>query len=162
MIFHLRTEDIHDVYSLDESIGSGQFSVVYRAQNKHTGELVAVKQIDKSHLDAKQRESIQVLSYLKCHTAVIVFCFQTEIAICQLVSHPYVITLKEVFETQSEMYLVMPLSNGDLFSYLKSKKRIEEPVSKRIIWNLLDALKYIHALGIVHRDLKPENVCFTC
>jgi len=136
-----RTEDIHDVYSLDESIGSGQFSVVYRAQNKHTGELVAVKQIDKSHLDAKQRESIQ-----------------TEIAICQLVSHPYVITLKEVFETQSEMYLVMPLSNGDLFSYLKSKKRIEEPMSKRIIWNLLDALKYIHALGIVHRDLKPENI----
>jgi len=136
-----RTENIFDVYEMKESIGKGQFSVVFRAENKRSGEVVAVKQIDKSHLDARQRESIQ-----------------TEIAICQLVSHPYVVNLKEVFETQTQMFLVMPLSKSDLFTFLKHQKRIKEPLSKRIIWNLLDALKYLHALGIVHRDLKPENI----
>jgi len=56
------------------------------------------------------------------------------------------------------MYLVMPLLHGDLFAVLKKKKRLTEQNAKVITWKLMDALKYLHALGIVHRDLKPENI----
>jgi len=136
-----KTSKIQDVYELGDSIGKGQFSTVLMAQHIDTGDLVAVKDINKSKLDAREKEAIQ-----------------NEIAICQLVAHPNVIRLKEVFETQKSMYLVMPLLKGDLFSYLKKKKRLTEDIAKRITWKLLDALKYLHALGIVHRDLKPENI----
>merc|ERR1712083_1161410 len=37
-------------------------------------------------------------------------------------------------------------------------KRLEEKTAKTITWRLLDALKYLHALGIVNSDLKPENI----
>merc|ERR1719461_3634 len=136
-----RTGKIEDVYNMKKKIGRGQFSVVHIAEHKESGEMVAVKNINKLKLDAREKEAIQ-----------------NEIAICQLVSHPNVIRLKETFETQRSMYLVMPLLEGDLFSHLKEKRRLDENISKRITWKLLDALKYLHALGIVHRDLKPENI----
>jgi len=136
-----RTGKIEDVYNMKKKIGRGQFSVVHIAEHKESGEMVAVKNINKLKLDAREKEAIQ-----------------NEIAICQLVSHPNVIRLKETFETQRSMYLVMPLLEGDLFSHLKEKRRLDENISKRITWRLLDALKYLHALGIVHRDLKPENI----
>merc|ERR1712241_804462 len=94
-----KTLKIEDSFDLKEQIGSGQFSKVLKAQNKNTGDFVAVKKINKSKLDVREKEAIQ-----------------NEIAICQLVNHPNVIRLSDVFETQNFMYLVMPLLHGDLFS----------------------------------------------
>lgn len=136
-----KTSKIEDSFNMLNQIGSGQFSEVFKARNKTTGQEVAVKKINKSKLDAREKEAIQ-----------------NEIAICQLVNHPNVIRLKQVYETQRSMYLVMPLLQGDLFSLLKQRKRLPEATAKLITWKMLDALKYLHALGIVHRDLKPENI----
>eukprot|EP00494_Astrolonche_serrata_P006628 UN06652 len=110
-----KTLKIEDSFEIKEQIGSGQFSKVLKAKNKQTGDFVAVKKINKSKLDAREKEAIQ-----------------NEIAICQLVNHPNVIRLSDVFETQNFMYLVMPLLNGDLFTLLKKKKRLEEKTAKKI------------------------------
>ena len=66
-----------------------------------------------------------------------------------------------MFETKSKIYMVMPLySGGDLYEFMKHHARsgLKEDESRRVIYNVLSALFYLHSVGIVHRDLKPENL----
>ena len=80
---------------------------------------------------------------------------RNEIAILQLVNHPNLIHLKNVFENRNELHIVMQLmEGGDLFSRVAKKRRLNEKTTKNIIHTLLKATQYLHEYGIVHRDLK--------
>lgn len=46
----------------------------------------------------------------------------------------------------------------DLKKLLKSSKHLEETQVKSIVYDILCALKYLHAANIIHRDLKPGNI----
>lgn len=48
--------------------------------------------------------------------------------------------------------------NGELFSHVVGKGRLNEFEAKIFIRQVLFSLKYVHSLGICHRDLKPENL----
>merc|ERR1712141_654289 len=82
-----------------------------------------------------------------------------EIAILNLVSHPHIIELIEVFDFPDEKYLVTELvPGGDLFDAIASDVRYSEFVSRRMVADLTSALQYLHDKMIVHRDIKPENL----
>jgi serine/threonine protein kinase len=103
-----------------------------------------VKVIEKKLIDAKQKEYLRI-----------------ELSIMKLVKHPNVISLERVFETRHHVYMAMPLyPGGDLFDFMKAYRRegVSEDEGRKLIWNILHALKYLHGIGIVHRDLKPENL----
>ena len=70
---------------------SGTFSTVRKAIHKKTGEVVAVKVIDKKSVGDKTE------------------MIQTEIDILRRVRHPHIISLKEMFETSTTICLVMEL-----------------------------------------------------
>jgi len=127
---------------LGGELGKGKFSVVYECTHKFTKRTYAVKVIDKSQMNSGDSEALR-----------------NEIAILQLINHPNVIHLKNVFESRREIFIVMQLvKGGDLYGRVSKKKRFNEYTSRNIVKTLLKTTKYLHEMGIVHRDLKPENI----
>uniref|UniRef100_A0A7N6BFX0 non-specific serine/threonine protein kinase n=1 Tax=Anabas testudineus TaxID=64144 RepID=A0A7N6BFX0_ANATE len=133
------------LYHLGRTLGRGHFAVVKLARRVNTGQLVAVKIIDKTKLD--------VMNYYLTITTDIFRCMR-------LVQHPNVVRLYEVIDTPTTLYLVMELAEGgDLYDYIiRHEGGVAEGTAKRHFAQIVRAVAYCHQLHVVHRDLKPENV----
>jgi serine/threonine protein kinase len=76
-------------------------------------------------------------------------------------NHPNIVKLYDVVETDSQVVLVLEyIEGGSTHGYLKSKpnRRMDELTAKRIFYQLMSALDYLHSKCIAHRDIKLENV----
>lgn len=47
---------------------------------------------------------------------------------------------------------------GDLKKIIRSEKKLSEDMIKFILFQILDAIHFMHSAGLIHRDLKPENI----
>uniref|UniRef100_I3JYG1 non-specific serine/threonine protein kinase n=1 Tax=Oreochromis niloticus TaxID=8128 RepID=I3JYG1_ORENI len=137
--------DLSGLYHLGRTLGRGHFAVVKLGRNVNTGQLVAVKMIDKTKLD------VMATSHLL-----------QEVRCMRRVQHPNVVRLYEVIDTPTTLYLVMELAEGgDLYDYiLRHEGGVAEVTAKRHFAQIVRAVSYCHQLHVVHRDLKPENVVF--
>lgn len=136
-------EPVEKFYTFAESLGSGTFSTVKKGINKKSGEIVAIKIIDKKSVGDKTE------------------MIQTEIDILRRVRHPYIIGMKEMFETPTTIYLIMELvTGGELFDKIVERGAYSEKDASKLVKEILDALSYLHKNGVVHRDLKPENLLY--
>ena len=73
--------------------------------------------------------------------------------------HPHVIKLDEILMTSEFIILVLEYAEqGDLFSYLKERKRFSEKRARWYFQQLIFAVDFCHRLGIVNRDIKLENL----
>ncbi|XP_023366393.1 calcium/calmodulin-dependent protein kinase type 1 isoform X3 [Otolemur garnettii] len=61
---------------------------------------------------------------------------------------------------ENEIAVLHKVSGGELFDRIVEKGFYTERDASRLIFQVLDAVKYLHDLGIVHRDLKPENLLY--
>uniref|UniRef100_W5M699 SNF-related serine/threonine-protein kinase n=1 Tax=Lepisosteus oculatus TaxID=7918 RepID=W5M699_LEPOC len=136
---------IAGLYDLDRTLGKGHFAVVKLARHVFTGELVAVKVIDKTKLDSLAAGHL--LQEVRC---------------MKLVQHPNVVRLYEVIDTQTKLYLILELGDGgDMYDYiLRHEGGVSEAQAKVHFAQIVRAISYCHRLHVVHRDLKPENVVF--
>merc|ERR1719502_1007551 len=127
-----------DKYEIAASIGSGHTATV-----RATGEKVAVKVIKKPEKDCKLKRMLEV-----------------EKDILGRISHPNVVKIHEIFESPTNLYIVMELvEGGDLFDRIVSKGHFTEETTLRLTKELLEALHYLHTTPhVAHRDLKPENL----
>ncbi|KAE8298485.1 Calcium/calmodulin-dependent protein kinase type 1 [Larimichthys crocea] len=138
-----KTSDIKEHYDFKEVLGTGAFSEVVLAEEKRTQRLVAIKCIPKKALEGKENN------------------IENEIAVLHRIKHPNIVTLEDIFESTSHLYLVMQLvSGGELFDRIVEKGFYTERDASQLIHQILDAVKYLHDMGIVHRDLKPENLLY--
>jgi len=72
-----------------------------------------------------------------------------------------VIKLFEVFETETELYIVMELcTGGELFDRIKSQGSYSEKDAALVLRQMFEGIKYMHSKGIAHCDLKPDNFLF--
>jgi calcium/calmodulin-dependent protein kinase I len=135
-----RSITLTDVYDVCEVIGHGHFAIVRRGVHKETGEAVAIKAIEKGRTD--------------------VSAIRREVAILQKVgSHPNIVALRDVFETEDEWFLVMELvTGGELFEKLVKQGPYSEKEASRLMRQMARAIAWLHSQGVVHRDLKPENL----
>lgn len=139
---HANVHNVDDYYVVGRELGVGRFATVREAISKSTGEMFAIKIIDKFQLDEKEREALR-----------------TEVAVMKLVSHPNIVRLQTVFETRRQIHIVMSfVPGGDLFDRIDQQKNFDEMTARPMMQQLCSAVKYLHARGIVHRDLKPENL----
>ncbi|KAI5093638.1 calcium/calmodulin-dependent protein kinase type 1-like isoform X2 [Silurus meridionalis] len=77
------------------------------------------------------------------------------------IKHANIVSLEDIYENKSHLYLVMQLvSGGELFDRIVEKGFYTEKDASKLIQQILDAVKYLHDMGIVHRDLKPENLLY--
>ncbi|CAK77807.1 unnamed protein product (macronuclear) [Paramecium tetraurelia] len=83
-----------------------------------------------------------------------------EIQVMRLMNHKHIIKLREVYEDNNKIYIVTDLLNGgELISHIEKQVKVyDESLVRKLVYNLLDALVYIHERKIIHRDIKPENL----
>lgn len=82
---------------------------------------------------------------------------------CQL-DHPSIVRLEEVYESETEIYLIQELClGGDLFDRLDAQEdyHYTEAECARLIKQMLSSVRYLHSKKIIHRDLKLENFLFS-
>jgi serine/threonine protein kinase len=127
-------------------VGRGGMSVVYRAEEKSTGEVVALK----------------MMSYGLIYDADALARFHQEAAVLQSLDHENIARLRRLFPAYHTYFLVMDLCEGvDLQRLVTWRGRLSEPQARPILGQLARALDYVHQHGLVHRDLKPANVMIT-
>lgn len=87
--------------------------------------------------------------------------FESEVAVLRKVKHEYIVQLYEVYECPERVYLVMELATGgELFDRIVSRGSFTERDATRVMYMVLEGVRYLHSLGITHRDLKPENLLY--
>lgn len=81
-----------------------------------------------------------------------------ELQIIRLIAHPNIVQMREIYETEKNIYIVMEqVRGGELFDHIKTYE-LEEKEVALCMFELLQAIMYMHECGIIHRDLKPENI----
>jgi len=131
-----------DQFQKIEKIGEGTYGIVYKAKDKETGKLVALKKI------RLETESEGVPS-----TAI------REISVLKELDHPHVVRLYDVVHVEKKIYLVFEYLNQDLKKLLDSNGSGLDPKSTRsYLWQLLQGISYCHSHRVLHRDLKPQNL----
>ena len=77
----------------------------------------------------------------------------------RMLDHPGIVKLIDFTEDEAAYYIIMEYcGGGELFDFIISRTRVEEPLAKRFFKQICLEVGYIHSKGIVHRDLKPENL----
>lgn len=75
------------------------------------------------------------------------------------IKHPHVIRLEEILATSEFIILVLEYAErGDLFAFLKERRRFSEKRSRWYLQQLMFAVDFCHRLGIINRDIKLENL----
>ncbi|XP_022707269.1 MAP/microtubule affinity-regulating kinase 3-like isoform X2 [Varroa jacobsoni] len=129
-------------YRLLKTIGKGNFAKVKLARHLPTNKEVAIKIIDKTQLN---QSSLQKLF--------------REVRIMKMLSHPNIVKLYQVIETEKTLYLVMEYaSGGEVFDYLVAHGRMKEKEARAKFRQIVSAVQYCHQKRIIHRDLKAENL----
>uniref|UniRef100_A0A7S1NMC3 Protein kinase domain-containing protein n=1 Tax=Eutreptiella gymnastica TaxID=73025 RepID=A0A7S1NMC3_9EUGL len=128
-------------FTLEESIGQGRFSHVYRAV-RDDGTKWAVKAVNKKEVGTTAYSGSR-----------------KEARMLEELDHPSIVKCTDFFEQAGQLFVVMELlSGGDLFDKIIDLKYYTESVAARLTQNVLHALEYLHAHGVCHRDVKPENL----
>ncbi|XP_078279703.1 calcium/calmodulin-dependent protein kinase type IV-like [Rhinoraja longicauda] len=131
-----------DYYTVAQELGRGATSIVYRCQEKQTQTQYAAKVLQKTNKIDKK-------------------IARTEIGVLLRLSHPNIIKLKEIFETPTEIILILELvTGGELFDRIVEKGYYSERDAAHAVKQILEAVEYLHENGVVHRDLKPENLLY--
>ncbi|XP_057494884.1 phototropin-2-like isoform X2 [Actinidia eriantha] len=126
-------------------LGCGDTGSVHLVELKGTGELYAMKAMDKTIM----------LTRNKVHRA----CIEREII--SLLDHPFLPTLYTSFQTSTHVCLITDFCpGGELFAVLDKQpmKIFKEESARFYAAEVVIGLEYLHCLGIIYRDLKPENV----
>eukprot|EP00906_Rhabdomonas_costata_P007941 RCo011350 len=129
-------------YAKLEKIGEGTYGVVFKAKDRQTGELVALKRI---RLDSEEEG-------VPC-TAI------REISLLKELKHPNIVKLLDVIHNDKKLTLVFEYADQDLKKFLDCYSGdLEPPMIRHLLQQLLKGIEYCHEKSVLHRDLKPQNL----
>ncbi|GLI67814.1 hypothetical protein VaNZ11_012067, partial [Volvox africanus] len=121
----------------------GAYGFVWKCLERATGRHVAIKGFKQAH----EEPEIMRLAV-------------REARVLQTLKHPAIIQLLEAFKSKSgRVYMVFPY--GGLSAYQELEKHPDgfpDAQLKLLVWQLLQALVYLHRRKVVHRDIKPGNI----
>ncbi|XP_020233115.1 calcium-dependent protein kinase 10 [Cajanus cajan] len=141
-----KTGNLRDSYNLGPKLGQGQFGTTFLCVEKATGKEYACKSILKRKLLTDEdvedvRREIQIMHHLA--------------------GSPNVISIKEAFEDNVAVHVVMELcAGGELFDRIVERGHYTEKKAAKLSRTIVGVIESCHSLGVMHRDLKPENFLF--
>ncbi|KTW29767.1 hypothetical protein T552_00974 [Pneumocystis carinii B80] len=130
------------VYERIGQVGEGTYGKVYKARNRITNELVALKKIRMEY----EKNGFPITA-------------MREIKLLQSLKHPNVVCLLEMMVEKSTVYMVFEYMDHDLSGVLSNPNfRFEPSHAKHLCKQMLDGLEYLHHRGVLHRDIKGSNI----
>jgi serine/threonine protein kinase len=139
-------EVIADRYELEELVGTGGMSSVYKARDRLLERNVALKVLHPHYSD----------------DAEYVERFRREARSVAQLSHPHIVTVIDRGEDGGQQFIVFEFIDGENLKQLIG--RIGPLPVRRAVelaLEIADALAFAHDHGLVHRDVKPQNVLLT-
>jgi cell division cycle 2-like protein len=133
-----------DEFERLNKINEGTYGVVFRAKDKKTGEIVALKKVKME----KEKEGFPLTSL-------------REINILLSFHHPFIVDVKEVVVGSSldSIFMVMEYMEHDLKELMEAMKQpFSQSEVKCLMLQLLEGVKYLHDNWVLHRDLKTSNL----
>jgi serine/threonine protein kinase len=130
-------------YEFVSVLGSGGMAIIYKARQLTLEKLVAIKMMHAHLMSEKSRAR-----------------FQLEARTSSMLSHPYIVTLRDYGTTASgQPFMVMDFIEGLTLAQVISR---EGPLSTRrflrLFHQVTEALSHAHKRSVLHRDIKPSNI----
>ncbi|KOB72816.1 Serine/threonine-protein kinase 36, partial [Operophtera brumata] len=120
-------------YMVISFIGEGSFGRVFKAKHKETDAIVALKVIRKKGRSPKDLKNLK-----------------QECEIQRQLKHPNIIRMIDSFDTESELVVVTEYAEKELHSILAKEGCLNEDQVKKITWDLVSALYYLHSHRVLH------------
>lgn len=142
---------IKERYLLEDKIGSGGMSDIYRATDLFLQQAGV----------ADCTVAIKVLQQQFVHQAEALQLLLQEAHKTQQLSHPNIVRVFDVDRDQQHYFIVMEFLDGEsLEQVIKRYKPKGLPLKSalKLLQQIADALCFAHKIGIVHADLKPANI----
>ena len=116
-------------YKILQQLGKGHFATVYLCVERATGVQYAVKRFEKRPGDSEKSKTDGL---------------QQEIGVLKSVSHPNMLCLKDTFDEEDGVYLVLELApEGELFNTIVMKQKLTEEESRMVFIQLFQGIKYL-------------------
>lgn len=123
------TNRFRQQYRVLQQLGKGHFATVYLCVERASGKQFAAKVFEKRPGDSQKTQTETL---------------QQEIALLMGVNHPNLLCLKDTFDENDGVYLVLELApEGELFNLIVSKQKLSESETRHVFRQLLEGLKYL-------------------
>ncbi|MBQ8092164.1 MAG: protein kinase [Clostridia bacterium] len=133
-------------FRIEEVIGRGGMSLVYRAFDLKTHQTVAVKVLREEYEDDREYKER----------------FEREADVCKRLSHPNIVNLIASGTAGGISYITMEYVDGQtLKEIIDERGRLPQEEAVHYALQILAALAHAHQRGIIHRDIKPQNMMVT-
>jgi len=130
-------------YEIVQKLGKGAYGIVWRAHDRKTKEVVALKKIFDAFQNATDAQRT----------------FREIMFLQEMVGHEHIVTLLDVLKADNDrdIYLIFEYMETDLHAAIRAN--ILQDIHKQyIMWQSFKALKYMHSAQLLHRDMKPSNL----
>lgn len=129
-------------YYIVGQIHRGSSGIVYKATDSKTNETVALKVVKMD----QEEDGVTVSS-------------MREVNALRNMSHPNIITLREVTTENEQLLIVYEFMDKDLRDFLtKSRKPLDNSLLQSYSYQLLSGINYIHSIGFIHQQIEPSNI----
>jgi len=130
-------------YQILEEIGRGGMGVIYRARQRHSRRIVALKRVLSYHADSHETLAR----------------FQREAEAAASLDHPNILPIYEVGLSEDGLpFFSMKFAPGGSLLHARTAFRNEPRKAVRLLAKVARGVEYAHSQGILHRDLKPGNI----
>ncbi|XP_017099612.2 extracellular signal-regulated kinase 7 [Drosophila bipectinata] len=141
---HELDHDVERIFDVRKRLGKGAYGIVWKATDKRHKETVALKKI----FDAFRDETDAQRTYRE---VIFLRAFR---------HHPNIIRLMDIFKAANDLdfYLVFEFMESDLHNVIKKGDVLKDIHKRFVMYQLINAIQYMHSGNVIHRDLKPSNI----
>lgn len=154
-------------YKILKAQGQGGFGITYIAWDRGLERNVVLKECFPATICRRTDTGglVPLQEHLEDMYVAAMADMRREAMMLAKLSHPGIVPVYDVFESQGSLFYVMPWLNGGslrerMDEAQEAEKSIEPQLAQEWLLDVLDALVYLHQQGVIHRDLKPDNIVF--